>query len=60
MDNEIMYHWLLEKLKQKENEKDNSLYQQVELELPLMEPIQSNEIDEEEKEERGIIIIDIG
>ena len=57
--NEWLYGKLLEHLKQKEREKEEALYKQLELELPLIIPehIGDEKVKEEEDGYRGVIII---
>lgn len=60
--NEWYYSELLDQFKQEE--KEESYYRQIELELPVMEPPQSQPIgdektSEEEPKDRGVAIIDI-
>lgn len=58
--NEWLYGKLLEHLKQKEREKEEALYKQLELELPLYipQPI-GDEVKENEDGYRGVIIIQL-
>lgn len=58
---EWYYSELLDLLKQKEKEKDESYYRPLELELPLYEPPQpiGDERKPDEEKDRGVIIIDI-
>lgn len=61
-NNEWLYSELLDLLKQKEQEKEDSFYRPIELELPLIQPppVEINEPSKnEEKVERGVIIIDL-
>jgi hypothetical protein len=56
---ESFYGWILEKIKQREQEKENALYEQIQLELPVEQP-QVHIIDEQiEKKDRGVITIDL-
>lgn len=60
-DDEWYYSELLDLLNQKEREKEESYYRQIELELPLVKlptPIGDEKIDDEPKN-RGVIIIDL-
>lgn len=55
--NEWLYSELLELLKQEKAQEQDSYYQQIELELPVLEePIQQE--DENNKDERGVLIIE--
>lgn len=60
-DDEWYYSELLDLLNQKEREKEESYYRQIEFELPLVKlptPNGDEKIDDEPKN-RGVIIIDL-
>jgi len=61
ISHEWYYSELLDLLKEKEREKEESYYRPIELELPLYEPPQSigDEPKSEEGKDRGVIIIDL-
>ena len=63
---EWLYSELLEILKQKEKEKDDSLYLPIELELPIApvhdvigDKMENNNINEEKEKDRGVVIIEL-
>ncbi len=60
-DSEWLYSELLEQMKQKEKEKEDSYYRPIELELPLImpPPFLDEPKKDEDQEKRGVIIIEI-
>ena len=59
---EWYYSELLDLLKKKEREKDESYYRPIELELPLIhppQPIGDEQPKNEEQNERGVVVIDL-
>ena len=60
-NDEWYYSELLDLLNQKEREKEESYWQPIELELPLIEPPQpiGDEKTDEEHKDRGVVIIDL-
>lgn len=58
-DTEWLYAELLEQLKEKERQKEQSYYLPLELELPYIEPIGDFKEKDQEDEKRGIIVIEL-
>lgn len=59
---EWYYSELLDLLKEKEREKENSYYRPIELELPLVQPTQpigDEQPNNEEQKDRGVVVIDL-
>lgn len=63
-NDEWFYSELLDFLKEKEREKEESYYRQIELELPLYEPshrqpIGDEKLNDDGQKDRGVIIIEL-
>lgn len=55
---EWYYAELLELLKEKEREKEETYYRPLELELPFIEPLSIGDEPKDEEKNRGVIIIE--